>query len=89
MAGKSVTLVALAAALSADRAPAFDPPAPAAEQRLICRGGERRLGTRTRTERRCRTAEQWQREDEERSQLPVSLQVTQGQNDGRVVPTPQ
>ena len=69
--------------------PAFaaDPPAP--EQQRICRGGEARLGTRTRTPRRCLTAEQWQREQDERSQLPVTLQVTQGQNDGRVVPTPQ
>lgn len=89
MAGRSVILIALAAALSAGEALAFDPPAPAGEQRLICRGGERRLGTRTRTERRCRTAEQWQREEEERSRLPVGLQVTRGQNDGRVVPTPQ
>ena len=83
MAGKSVILIALAVALPAGAAPAFDPPAPAGEQRLICRGGERRLGTRTRTERRCRTAEQWQQEQEERSRLPVTLQVTQGQNDGR------
>jgi len=88
MAGRSVILIVLSATLAA-AAVAADPPAPPSQQRLVCRGGERRLGTRTRTERRCRTAEQWQRDEEERSRLPVSLQVTQGQNDGRVVPTPQ
>jgi hypothetical protein len=83
MAVGSLALAALLLTLSA----AADPPAP--EQPRICRGGEARLGTRTRTPRRCLTAEQWQREQDERSQLPVSLQVTQGQNDGRVMPTPQ
>ncbi|HEV2818295.1 MAG TPA: hypothetical protein VGW40_13875 [Allosphingosinicella sp.] len=90
MAGRSLALVALALTLPAADALAADPPAPAGEQRLICRGGERRLGTRTRTPRRCLTAEQWQREAEnDQAGLPVTLQVTQGQNDGRVVPTPQ
>jgi hypothetical protein len=80
----------LGAALSVTAAFAADPPAPSGDQRLICRGGERRLGTRTRTPRRCLTAEQWQQErEEEQTRLPVTLQVTQGQNDGRVVPTPQ
>jgi hypothetical protein len=87
MAVRSLALVALA--LSATAAFAADPPASSDNQQRICRGGEARLGTRTRTPRRCLTAEQWQREQEERSQLPVSLQVTQGQNDGRAVPTPQ
>lgn len=90
MAGKSIGLVTLALTLSTGAALAADPPAPVGEQRQICRGGERRLGTHTRTPRRCRTAEQWQRDDEdEQTRLPVGLQVTQGQNDGRVTPTPQ
>lgn len=81
---------ALAVALCGGEALAFDPPVPpSAEQRLVCRGGERRLGTRTRTERRCRTAEQWRQEDEEGGRLPVSLQVTQGQNDGRQTAAPR
>jgi len=88
MAGKSLGLVALTLTLTA-AAFAADPPVPAEKQSQICRGGERRLGTHTRTPRRCRTAEQWQQEDEERGRIPVSLQVTQGQNDGRVTPTPQ
>ena len=90
MAGKSLGLVALAALLAAAGAFAAAPPAPAEKQQRICRGGgERQLGSHVRTRRRCLTAEQWQREDEARTNLPVSLQVTQGQNDGRVVPTPQ
>lgn len=90
MVGRSVILVALAATVSAAAALAADPPAPSGDQQRICRGGERRLGSRTRTPRRCLTAEQWQREaEDEQSRLPVSLQVTQGQNDGRALPTPQ
>ena len=88
MAGRTI-LVSLIAALTAAAAFAADRPAPAGEQRLVCRGGERRLGSRTRTERRCRTAEQWQQEDDVNGRIPVTLQVTQGQNDGRVTPTPQ
>ena len=90
MAGKSLGLIALAAVLSTAGAFAAEPPAPAEKQQRICRGGgERQLGSHVRTRRRCLTAEQWQQEDEARANMPVSLQVTQGQNDGRVVPTPQ
>lgn len=89
MVGKSIILVALAMTLSATGAPAADPPAPTGEQRLICRGATARLGSRVRTQRRCRTAEQWQLEDEEKARLPISLQVTPGQNDGRQGRPPQ
>jgi len=88
MAGKSFGLLALAAVLTS-AALAAGPPAPAEKQRRICRGGERQLGSHVRTPRRCRTAEQWQLEDEARANLPVTLQVTRGQNDGRSSPTPQ
>lgn len=88
MAGKSLGLVALTVTLAA-AAFAADPPARSGDQRLICRGGERRLGTHTRTPQRCRSAEQWRQEDEEKGRIPVTLQVTQGQNGGRVTPTPQ
>ena len=80
--------IATAAAAAAFTAAAA-PPTPPAEQRRICRGGERQLGTRLRTPRRCLTAEQWQREDEAASRLPPSLQVTQGQNDGRAPAQPR
>ena len=89
MAGRRVILIALAAALSAAAPLAADPPGPSAKQELICRGGQRSLGSHIRAQRRCRTAEQWQREEEANANLPVTLQVTQGQNDGRVTPTPQ
>jgi hypothetical protein len=84
MIGKSVIVVALAVTVSAAGALAADPPAPPQKQRLICRGGGgRSLGSHIRTTRRCRTAEQWQEEDEAKGRAPISLQVTQGQNDGR------
>jgi hypothetical protein len=90
MAGKSLGLIALAALLTAAGALAAEPAAPADKQQRICRGGgERQLGSHVRTRRRCLTAEQWQEEEEARANMPVSLQVTQGQNDGRVVPMPQ
>jgi hypothetical protein len=84
MVGRSVILVVLAATISAAGALAADPPAPPEKQRLICRGGGgRSLGSHIRTPRRCRTAEQWQEEDEAKGRAPISLQITQGQNDGR------
>ena len=89
MAGKSIGLIALAVVLTSAAAFAADPPAPAQKQQLICRGGERQLGSHTRTRQRCRTAEQWQQEDAAKSNLPISLQVTQGQNDGRTSATPR
>jgi hypothetical protein len=88
MAGRFI-FVALEVALSVTPAFAADPPPSSGEQRLICRGGERSLGSHIRAQRRCRTAEQWQRDEEANANLPVTLQVTQGQNDGRVTPTPQ
>lgn len=73
-----------------DPAASTQAPAAKAEPQLICRGGgQRSLGTHMRTRRRCKTAEQWRLEDEAGGQLPVGMQVTTGQNDGRVTPTPQ
>ncbi|HMG47646.1 MAG TPA: hypothetical protein VK614_09330 [Allosphingosinicella sp.] len=89
MAGKFLGLIVLAIALTTAAAFAADPPPPSGEQRLICRSGQRSLGSHIRAQRRCRTAEQWQREEEANANLPVTLQVTQGQNDGRVTPAPQ
>ncbi|HYI63325.1 MAG TPA: hypothetical protein VEW71_00415 [Allosphingosinicella sp.] len=89
MIGRSAILIALGAALSAAGALAADPPPPPSKQRLICRGAMRTLGSHIRTARRCRTAEQWQEEDQAKGRQPLSLQVTGGQNDGRRSPTPQ
>ena len=90
MAGKPLGLIALAAILTAAGALAAEPPASAEKQERICRGGgERQLGSHVRTRRRCLTAEQWRQEDEAKANMPVSLQVTQGQNDGQAVRAPQ
>ncbi len=77
----SLFTLSIAAALLP--AAAANPPPPTADQRMICRGGQRQLSSRIRAPRRCQTAEQWAREDEEKGRLPVGLQTTQGQNDGQ------
>lgn len=89
MIGRSITLIMLGVTLSAAGALAADPPPPPGKQRLICRGATRALGSHIRRARRCRTAEQWQEEDQAKGRLPISLQVTEGQNDGRQGATPQ
>jgi hypothetical protein len=70
-------------------ATAMQDPAPAEKESKICRQSETRTGSRIRTGRRCRTAEEWRKEDEERSRVPVSLTVTEGQPDGPSRPRPQ
>jgi hypothetical protein len=90
MIGKSVSLIALALALSVTGALAADPPAQPEKERQICRRAERSLGSHIRTPRRCRTAAQWQQEQEEQAKAPpLSLQVTEGQNDGLARPAPR
>ncbi len=85
MAGKSVILIALTATLSAVGALAADPPAQSRNDRPICRGATKSLGSHIRTPRRCRTAEQWREEDQAKSGLPISAQITEGQNTGQAV----
>ena len=81
-----LSLFAAIALVSAIEPEAQAAPPPAER---ICRGGgQRQLGSHTRTSRRCRTAEQWRQEDEERARRPMGLQTTEGQNDGRVSATP-
>jgi len=90
MTRKSLISILLSAALSAGAgAVAADPPTAPEEQRQICRGGAKQLSSRIRTARRCRSAEQWRQEDEEKARMPLSAQVTQGQNDGRQGRAPQ
>lgn len=89
MIGRSVSLIALAGALAVTGALAADPPASAEKERLICRRAAKTIGSHIRTPRRCRTEAQWRQEAEESAPAPISLQVTQGQNDGRSTPTPQ
>jgi hypothetical protein len=85
-------LVSVGMAIAPGTAVAADPPnasnAPVKE-RKICREAERITGSRIRTRRQCHTAEEWQREDEARNRLPLSLSVTEGQGDGLPVRRPQ
>lgn len=81
--GPSAMLVVLGLTLSVAGTVAAPPARDAEKQPLVCRGGgERSLGSHIRTRRRCRTAEQWRQEDEERNRTPP-LMITEGQNDGR------
>ena len=86
---RPVPLVALVAALSLAGAMAAEPAAPAAKQRQICRTPEKQIGSRIRAGRRCRTEAQWQDEDDAKARLPVSMQVTAGQNDGQTKAQPR
>lgn len=89
MTGRPVILVATALALSAAGAFAADPTPAPQEGRPICRGSTKQLGSRIRRPRRCQTAEQWQAEDEAKARVPLSAQITEGQNDGRTTATPR
>ena len=89
MPARPPTLIAFATALSLAGTLAAVPPADTAKQREVCRQAAKQLGSRIRTQRRCRTAEQWQAEDEAKAGLPIGAQVTQGQNDGQARPQPQ
>jgi len=68
---------------------AGEPSASSTDSRRICRDSGRQLGSHIRTARRCRTAEQWRQEDEERAQSAASLRMTEGQNDGQAPRQPQ
>jgi len=81
-------LAAAAAGLTFAGAFAAEPAPDAPKQREVCRAPAKQLGSRIRTPRRCRTAEQWQAE-EEKGGLPIGAQVTQGQNDGQSRPQPR
>lgn len=78
--------VPLAAAALAGQAP---PPQDEGKAPLVCRGGQKSVGSRIRTTRRCRPAEQWRQEDEAGSRLPIGAQVTSGQNDGQSARPPR
>jgi hypothetical protein len=83
-------LLAIGAGLTVTAAfAADDTPGKAADSHRICRDSDRQLGSHIRTARRCRTAEQWRVEDEQRAQAAATLRVTEGQNDGQVGRRPQ
>jgi len=57
---------------------------PPDKPKLICRqSGERRTGSHIRASRRCKTADEWVREDAELDKIPPTMRVTKGQEDGR------
>jgi hypothetical protein len=89
MARESATLIAIVGILSAVGALAADGPGPGQEERRICRGGTKQLSSRIRTTRRCLTAAQWAEEDQANSRLPLTAQITAGQNDGRQSAAPR
>jgi hypothetical protein len=73
--------------LSSDpaNAPATAPEKP----KLVCREGEQQTGTHRRTGRLCKTAEEWREEEARLTNVPPSLRVTNGQEDGHAVQRPQ
>ena len=87
MAGKSLGLILSSSLTAAGASPPTRPRRPEAGADLPRRASGAWAAI-SRTPRRCRTAEQWQREEEANANLPVTLQVTQGQNDGRVSQPP-
>jgi len=65
-------------------------PAPPANDKpqLICRQGERETGSHRRTGKRCLTAEEWSKEDDDRTRLSPSARVTEGQGDSLTKSSP-
>jgi len=86
MIAKSLSLAGLTAGLVLTGALAAEPAATSQKERQVCRAPAKTLGSRIRTPRRCRTEEQWR--EEEKGGLPISAQVTTGQNDGHAVHQP-
>ena len=69
-------ILALALPLTfAAAAPQSTPAPPHAEPRLICRGGEVRVGSHIHSQGRCKSAEEWQLEDAQRDQKPATMRV--------------
>ena len=74
-----VVQLALALAQASAALPAPQAAPTPVKERRICRSGERRLGTRIVTPRRCKTESEWAQEDSRSDPLPVSAQITEGQ----------
>ena len=66
-------VLALLVLLAAGDLPIAGPPPE--KPKLICREGERQLGSHMRTNRRCLTAEEWQIEDARRDRIPLDAHV--------------
>ena len=63
-------------------AAAADPAVTVDGPKLICKGGQKVIGSRMRTPRRCRTEEQWRAEEEKASRMPETLRVGAAKDEG-------
>jgi|SRR6185369_10711313 hypothetical protein len=87
-----VLLLTLPTVSQAGAAQNPEPIQPATPQKpqLICRGGEKIVGTHMRTGRRCMTAAEWQQEAAKLQGPVPTLRVTANQDDGQPThPSPQ
>jgi hypothetical protein len=82
-----IAAAAFTAALSLAGIAAAEPAAPADGPKLICKGGQKVIGSRMRTPRRCRTEEEWRVDEEKASRLPETLRVGAAKDEG--APRPQ
>ena len=72
------SLVLIMALAAQDLPPPLQlPPKP----KLICRQDETQVGSHIHTGRRCKTAEEWQVEDQRRNAVSPSMRITEGQGD--------
>jgi hypothetical protein len=62
---------------------------PPEKVQLICRESSEETGSHIRAGRRCKTAEQWQRWDEQHTRAPATMRVTEGQGDALSKQRPQ
>lgn len=60
---------------------ATTPPPQPEKPRLVCRKNEQEIGSHIRASRRCKTEEEWAREDEEKTRMSASTQIIEGQGD--------
>jgi hypothetical protein len=82
MKSQAVIAAMLFGAMPLTAAATADPPPPDTGPGLICKGGQKVIGSRMRTPRRCRTAEQWRADEEKASRLPETLRVGAPKDDG-------
>jgi hypothetical protein len=54
---------------------------PTDKPQLICRKSEQETGSHIRTPRQCKSAEEWAKEDEEKTRASASTKITEGQGD--------
>ncbi|GAA3886756.1 hypothetical protein GCM10022276_02290 [Sphingomonas limnosediminicola] len=64
-------------------------PAVGEKPKLVCRESEQDTGTHIRAGRRCKTAEEWDRDDIEKRTKATTMRVTTGQGDALTKQPPQ